>query len=483
MSQDLSAIIVPSYFMEVMIVKETANWRDETALNRFQMISPLLDMDLDNAKRIQLRHQIAKNNNISERTLYRYEKSYREEHFEGLKPMNREGRRSADRPDNWDEIIGEAILLKREVPRRSVRQIIKILEIEGWAPPGVLKRSTLQRYLFKAGLGVKQMRRYTEATETSSRRFCRPHRMELLQADIKYGPEIRTKEGKLVKTYLSSLIDDHSRYILHSEFYDNKSAAIVEDSFHKAILQFGKFDAGYTDNGREYISTHLVKSCARLGIKLFRAKPRRGESKGKVERFHQTVDRFIAEIRIAKVHTLEEMNRRWKIFLDQDYQKDPHSGIRKYYESRDVKVPESGISPLQEWNRDSRELIFIDAGVVGEAFMHHEERIIDPAGCFSFDGHMYEASTALAGARVTISYDPLHKDVVTVNYQDMEPIHAKRVVISAYAKKTPPIPIGMTDKVPETSRFLDALEKRYNEENRMFTDAISFAGFRKEGDQ
>lgn len=461
-------------------MQESTNWQDAAALDRFQMISPLLDPDMDNAKRIQLRRDIASSHDLSERTIYRYEKGYRENAFAGLRPMNRQMRRSQRLPENWDEIIGEAILLKREVPKRSARQIIKILEIEGWAAPGVVKESTLRRYLFKAGLGVKQMRRFTETRETSSRRFCRPHRMELLQADVKYGPDIRTKEGKLIHTFLSSLIDDHSRYILHSEFYDNKSAAVVEDSFHKAILQFGKFDSGYTDNGSEYISTQLVKSCARLGIKLLRAKPRRGESKGKIEKFHQTVDRFINEIRIAKVHTLEELNRRWKIFLDQDYQKDPHDGIRKYYKSMGVEIPGEGISPLQEWNRDSRELTFINAGVVGEAFMHHEDRTIDPAGCFSFDGYMYEASTALAGAKVEIAYDPLERSVVTVHYRDMEPIHAKRVVIGAYAQKTPPIPVAMTDKVPETSRFLDALEKRYKEENRMMADAISFGGYRKE---
>ena len=460
-------------------MQETVNWQDAAALERFRMISPLLDPDMDNAKRIQLRREIASSHNLSERTIYRYEKGYRENAFAGLRPMNRKMRRSARLPDNWDEIVGEAIILKREVPRRSARQIIKILEIEGWALPGVVKESTLRRYLFKAGLGVRQMRRYAEARETSSRRFCRLHRMELLQADVKYGPDIRTKEGKLIHTYLSSLIDDHSRFILHSEFYDNKSASIVEDSFHKAILQYGKFDSGYTDNGKEYISAQLVRSCARLGIRLFRAKPRKGESKGKIEKFHQVVDRFIAEVKIAKVHTLEELNRRWKIFLDQDYQKDPHDGIREYYESMDVKVPDGGISPLQEWNRDSRELIFIDTRVVGEAFMHHEDRTIDPAGCFSYDGFMYEASTAIAGARVEIAYDPLDTSVITVYYKDMEPIRAKRVTISPYAQKRPPIPVAMTDAVPDTSRFLDALEKRYNEENRMAADAISFGSYRK----
>lgn len=462
-------------------MQETTNWQDNTALERYQMISPLLDPGLDNARRIQQRCQIAENNQLSVRTIYRYEKSFRENQFTGLRPMNRTKRRSQRLPDNWDEIVGEAILLKREVPKRSARQIIKILEIENWAPPGVIKESTLRRYLFKAGLGVKQMRRYAEARATSSRRFCREHRMELIQADIKYGPDIRTKEGKLIKTYLSSLIDDHSRYILHSEFYDNKSAAVVEDTFHKAILQFGKFDCGYTDNGSEYISAQLVKSCARLGIRLRRAKPRRGESKGKIEKYHQVVDRFIAEIKIARVQTLEDLNSRWKVFLDQDYQKEPHDGIREYYEAQDVKLPDGGITPLQEWNRDSRDLIFYDVKVVGEAFLHHENRTIDQAGCFSFEGHMYEASTALAGAGVEIAYDPLDKSVVTVYYQGMEPIQAKRVEISAFAKKMPPVPSGMTDTAPETSRFLDALEKRYKEEHKMLADAISFGSYRKEG--
>lgn len=263
--------------------KEVKKWQDQEALKRYQMIIPLMDPDLDEGKRLQMREDIARSNELSIRTLYRYEERYREGEFDGLRPMNREKRRSQKLPENFDEIIGEGIQLKREVPRRSVRQIIKILELEGWAPPGVLKQSTIQRYLYKAGFGVKQMKKYSEGRTTSSRRFCRPHRMELLQGDIKYGPEIRTTDGRLVKTYLSSLIDDHSRYILQSEFYDNQRQEIVEDTFHKAILSFGKFDCGYIDNGGQYITKQLSESCARLGIRLLRAKPRACESKGYVK--------------------------------------------------------------------------------------------------------------------------------------------------------------------------------------------------------
>lgn len=463
--------------------KEVKKWQDEEALRRYQLIAPLLDEDLDEAKRRQLREEIAAKNEISKRSLYRYEAKYREESFTGLRPMNREKRRSQALPENYDEIVGEAIQLKREVPRRSVRQIIKILEIEGYAPPGVIKASTLQRYLYNAGLGVKQMKRYTEKRETTSRRFCRAHRMELLQGDIKYGPDIRLSDGRLIKTYLSSLIDDHSRYIVQSEFYDNQRQEVVEDTFHKAILKHGKCDACYLDNGTQYTTNQLHTALAKLGIRVLHAKPGACESKGKIEKFHQKVDQFIAEIRIAPVHSLEELNRKWKIFLEQDYQKEGHDGIREYYESYGVKVPAEGISPLQEFMRDTRGLVFLDTSVVSEAFLHHETRRLDNAGCFSFLDTKYEASTSLAGAEVEIAYDPMNTETIKVLYRDMEAVMAHRVKIGAFCDKKTELPVAMTDKVPETSRLLDALEKKYREDHHLMANALSFGDYGKAGGQ
>ena len=463
--------------------KETKKWQDEEALKRYQMIAPLLDESLDEGKRRQLREEIAERYDVSKRSIYRYEEKYREGAFEGLRPMNREKRRSQALPDNYEEIVGEAIQLKREVPRRSVRQIIKILESEGYAPPGVIKASTLQRYLYNAGLGVKQMKRYTEKRETTSRRFCRAHRNELWQGDIKYGPDIRLSDGRLIKTYLSSLIDDHSRYIVQSEFYDNQRQEVVEDTFHKAILKHGKCDSCYLDNGTQYTSNQLHTALAKLGIRVLHAKIRACESKGKIEKFHQKVDQFIAEIKVAHVHSLEELNRRWKIFLEQDYQKEAHDGIRGYYKSYGGTVPSGGISPLQEWNRDTRGLVFLDTTVVSEAFLHHETRRLDNAGCFSFGDVRYEASAALANAEVEIVYDPMNTEVIKVLYQDMEPIMAHRVKIGAFCDKKSPLPVAMTDKLPEASRFLDALEKKYREDHQLMANALSFGEYGKAGGQ
>lgn len=73
-----------------MYTKANTSWQEEQALQRYQMIAPLLDESLDTAKRIQLREDIAEKNHISTRTVYRYESAYKTGGFAGLKPMNRE---------------------------------------------------------------------------------------------------------------------------------------------------------------------------------------------------------------------------------------------------------------------------------------------------------------------------------------------------------------------------------------------------------
>ena len=463
-----------------METKETGSWRDETALERYTMIAPLLDETLDDAQRIKLRREIAEQNGISDKSVKRYYDSYLSGGFNGLRPAERTGCTSS-LPENFRELLQDAIQLKREVPTRSVKQIIFILEGEGKAEPGVLKRSTLQEHLYKAGFGQKQMRKYTEGRKSSSKRFCKPHRMMLVQADIKYGIYLPIgKGGRKIQTYLSTVIDDHSRFILESKFYDNQEKAVVEDTFHNAILKFGRFDAAYVDNGKQYVSRQLIRSLSQLGIRLLHARPYSGQSKGKIEKFHQVVDSFLAEAKAAKIRTLEELNYSWKLFLEEYYQKQPHEGIAEYYESLGVTIPDRGISPEEEWNRDAKPLVFIDVSTVGEAFLHHEIRRVDKAGCISFQGHPYEVSAALIGAEVQIAYDPMQTDTITVMYHGMEPITAKKVQIGAFCDKKPEIPAAMQPVHTETSRFLEVLEKKHRESIMKTANAISFGDFWKE---
>ena len=459
-------------------------WQEEEALARFQIISPLLDESLDEAKYIQLRRKQAEKYNLSDKTVRRYVNAYRQNGFEGLKPRARHYYQKGNLPDNYEELVHEAIQLRREVPSRSVEKIILILEMEGKAAPGVLKRPTLQRHMYQAGFGAVHMDIYRDARKSSSRRFCKPHRMMLVQGDIKYGPKLPIgRNGAMVQTYLSSAIDDHSRMILASEFYDNQEEAIVEDTFHKAVLKYGRFDKCYFDNGTQYVAKQLKLSLAKLSIRIAHAPIESGKSKGKIEKFHQVVDDFIAEAKAKKIRTLEELNHYWKIYLDEYYHNRAHEGIREYYKSLGVTVPDEGISPLQEFNRDTRPLVFLDAAVVGEAFLYHESRKVDKGACISFQGRRYETRTQLIGKTVEIAYDPASPEIITVSSQGMEPFQAEPLQIGAYCKSGQELPDGMKEKEPETSRFLDALEKKHMETAKRCADAISFGEYKKEVDE
>lgn len=111
------------------------NWQEQEALARYTLIAPLLDETLDPAKRSSLRREIAEKSQISERSLYRYAAAYHEKGFAGLKPVTCERSLSKKLPKNYMEIVEQAIQLKKEVPKRSVEQIIFILEQEKLAGP------------------------------------------------------------------------------------------------------------------------------------------------------------------------------------------------------------------------------------------------------------------------------------------------------------------------------------------------------------
>lgn len=458
--------------------KEVTDWRESIALSRFQIIQPLLDQTLDKAKRIQIRRKIAEDNDISEKTVKRWEDAFFQSGFSGLKPAEKTGGQSSKLPDNFPELLREAIQLKREVTTRSVNQIIFILEGEGKAEPGVLKRSTLQRHLFNAGLCERQLKMYRQDEQSSmTKRFCKPHRMMLTQADIKYGVGILiTMDGEKKTVYLSSLIDDHSRYILWSEWYESQDEYCVEDVFRKAILKHGRFDKAYTDNGSQYLSRQLKTSCAMLGISLKRARPKSGKSKGKIEKFHQVVDSFIEEVKLKKLMEITELNRYWQIFLDEYYHKKPHDGIREYYKSKGITLPEKGITPEQEWNRDTRALVFLDSKTVGEAFLHHEKRYVDKGGLISYNGRKYEAGAHLIGEQVVIAFDPKDDRTITVYPKNSASFTARPVQIGEYCAREIPVPRAVADE-PVTSRFLDVLEKKHKESQKKLADAISYSDY------
>ena len=158
------------------------------------------------------------------------------------------------------------------------------------------------------------------------------------------------------------------------------------------------------------------------------------------------MDSFLEEAKAKKIRTLEELNQFWHVWVEEYYHNKPHDGIRQYYVSQGWDYPQEGISPL----------------------------------CISLFGRQYEVSTALIGAKVEVSYDPMLLDTVTVRYQGIEPITAHPLVIKEYCDPKPAVPASMLPVEPQTSRLLDVLERKHEDRRQIQANAISFSGFRKD---
>jgi len=441
---------------------------EEIAAWRVHMLAPLLTEGLDAGQAKVIKTRICEQMGISERTLRRYLDLYRSEGFNGLKPKGR-GKRCSEEavPVN---ILEQAILLRRQVPNRSISQIIQILEWEGLIQPGQIKRSTLQEKLAQRGYSSRHMRMYAD-TGVAARRYQHRYRNQLWHSDIKYGPYLPIgKEGKKKQVYLVTFVDDATRFILHGEFYPVLDQVIVEDCFKKAVLKYGVPEKVYFDNGSQYRNKWMNRACAKMGIRLLFAKPYSPEATGKVERFNRVVDSFLAEVGLEKPQTLDRLNQLFEVWLEECYQHQPHSGI------------EGNFSPAEAYQRDRKALRYIEPEILASAFLHCEERKVDKAGCISFEGRKYEVGLTFIGCKVDVIFDPADISELTIEYEGHQPFKARQFVIGERAGQRPPLPEHLQKEPVDSSRPLKAAAKKHQERKDIHTPAVSYRSVRKEGE-
>jgi transposase InsO family protein len=435
---------------------------EETALNRFKIISPILtsaEEGTDEAKLLQLKKSICIQHGISDRTLRRWLNRYKQNGFCGLKPTNRK----TSGPNAIPEaLIEEAILLRREVPSRSVAQIIEILEMEGKAPVGFIKRTTLQDRLMERGYSSRQMKLYQQSG-TASRRFVRLNRNDMWHSDIKYGPYIVDK-GEKKQIYLVSFMDDATRYVVHAEFYTSLDQTIVEDCFRKAVIKEGLPQRVYFDNGKQYRTKWMERACAKLEIKLLFARPYSPESTGKIERFNRTADSFLAEAKLKKLTTLDGYNHYFKVWLSECYHSKKHTSLMDTPEN----VYKASKAPLR----------FLPPDIIASAFLHCETRKVDKSGCISFNAKKYEVGIPFIGQSINVVFDPADTETLTIEHCPTgSSFQVKELKIGPYSGKRSKLPDTLQPKLSQTSRLLDAKEQQYKQNQNEIHRAISYTGF------
>jgi transposase InsO family protein len=435
---------------------------EEIAVNRHKIIAPIIaamEEKSDAAKLVLLKKEACEQNGIHRRTLGRWLDAYQGRGFHGLKPMKKQYGAPNGIPE---ELIAEAILLRREVPGRSIQQIIEILELEGKAPPGFLKRTTLQDKLQERGYSSRQMKMY-QSNGVATRRFQRRERGDMWHSDIKYGPFLKIN-GTPKQIYLVTFLDDATRYVVHGEFYDSLDQTIIEDCFRKAILKEGIPRRVYFDNGSQYKTRWMDRACAILGIKLLFAKPYSPESTGKIERFNRTVESFLDEAALKNCKTPEDYNKYFNVWLAECYHPRKHGGL-------------NGVAPEVAYKTLKSPLRFTSPETVASAFLRVERRKVDKSGCINFQGKKYEVGILLVGRTVDVAYDPNDIQTLTVEY-DGKSQRVQELRIGEHTGPRPKLPKSMLPALPTTSRLLDEKEKRYAARQEVVRRAISYSGLR-----
>ena len=448
-------------------------------IRRFEMIAPLLNENIDKFERRRLRAQILESGGISERSLRRHIQHFKEKGYMSLADIPRSDKGNPRAVP--EAAIDEAVKLRQELPSRSVRRIIEILEGEKIVKPGEVSRTSLNRHLTQRGYGKEQLRAEGKAAQPSSR-FERKRRNALFQADVKVGPSL-VVNGAKKKTYLLTLIDDKTRMIMHAEFYDNQRLPILEDCFRKALLKFGKPSDILVDNGSIFVSKWFKLACARLGIRHISAKPYSPKTKGKCEKYHQRVDEFLSEFALEPVKTLSELNRKFSIWLDEGYIHDTHEALK--LEERDPSTGEilhkRERTPYQAYTEDPAKVRYVSSLECRDAFLWEEQRTVDKSGCIRLSGVVFDVGVALIRRRVDVRYDPFDISMVEIWHDGKFQRKAEKLDVPEFTPRQASSP-AVEPRKPTGSRLLKVYEDKNKEREKQRNGALSFRNS-KEGQE
>jgi transposase InsO family protein len=453
------------------------NDRNEKRIQRFETIAPLLNENIDAFERRRLRAQILESSGLSERSLRRYIQAYREKGYRSLADLPRSDKGSLRSVP--EKAVDEAVKLREELPSRSVRRIIQILEGEKKVKPGEVSRTSLNRHLIQRGYGAAQLRAQGKAVQPASR-FERKRRNDLFQTDVKYGPTL-VSNGVKRKTYLLSILDDKTRMVMHAEFYGNQRLPILEDCFRKALLKFGKPSDILVDNGKIFVSKWFRLACAHLGIRHIAAKFYSPQTKGKCEKYHQCVDAFLKELALEPVKTIPELNRKFSVWLDEGYIHDPHNALK--IEEREPHTGEllakRERTPYQAYTEDPARVRYVSTLECREAFLWEEQRTVDKSGCVKLAGVVFDVGVALIRRRVDIRYDPFDLSVIEVWHDGKFQRKAEKLDMPEFTPKPTSGPAAVPQK-PTYSRLLQVYEEKHKEREKRRNGALAFRSQKEE---
>lgn len=370
----------------------------EMAYFRFALIAPVIQGNFPDGSKTAYYQRVTVNEltlpdgrtfRYNPKTLEKWEHYYKHQGMDGLMPRARSD--SGISRALHETAISEIFRLKEKFPRINATLIHSKLIEDGTINQSEVSVASVQRFIknndLKSAKNPNQKDRKAFEEEFPGRMY---------QADSSYTTYIK-EGGKLRRTYLIHLVDDHSRLIVGARFFYNDNAYNFQQLFRDSIARYGICKKLYIDNGSTYSNEQLTLICGSLGVVEIHTPVRDGASKGKVERSFRTVkDTWLYGFDPSGVSSLEELNA----LLD-DY-------VRKRNTSKNRTI---GTTPMERYQLGIQHVRLPKSKEwLDECFKNRIKRKVNNDSTVSIDSVTYDVPMQFIRSKVEIRYLPDRMD-------------------------------------------------------------------------
>ena len=221
---------------------------------------------------------------IHKSTFYKWYQAYVKKGPDGLLPQRRTRQQWNSIPPVQKELVTEIAL---EHPALSPRELsVKITDEQQI----FISESSVYRILKSRGLITTPAHILLSASNEFKNKTNFVH--ELWQTDFTYFKILGWGWY-----YLSTILDDYSRFIIQWELCKTMSVADVERSIERALavagLQNGQRPKLLSDNGSCYIASELKEYLQSKGVVPIHGRVNHPQTQGKIERYHRSMKNIV----------------------------------------------------------------------------------------------------------------------------------------------------------------------------------------------
>jgi len=258
---------------------------------------------------------------IHKSTFYIWYRLYHDHGIDGLQPRKINNRQRWNSiPQSEKNLVIEIAL---EYPSLSPRELsCKLSDAKGL----FISESSVYRILKAKGLITSPAHILLAAADEFSHKPVFVH--EMWQTDFTYF-----KIFGWGWYYLSTVMDDYSRYIIHWELCKTMNAEDVKRTLDRTITKarLGKYQRPrlLSDNGSCYIADELKQYLQTQKIKQVHGRPHHPQTQGKIERYHRSMKNVV---KLDNYYYPEELEEALAAFVH-------YYNHERYHESLDNVTP------------------------------------------------------------------------------------------------------------------------------------------------